>query len=359
MPVLLVLVQMVSLQLGAAVAKGVYDQVGAVAMAGVRLVVSAVVVCAVVRPRARGLDGAQWRAVGAFGAVIALMNALYFQSIAYLPIGVASAVELLGPLALAAALSRRGGDVVVVVAAAGGVLLLVAPGADLPWVGLLWGAGAAVCRGAYVVLSHRVGRGFDDATGLALALAVGACLLTPVAAASGAHQVVAHPQVLAVGVLVAVLSSVVPYALDMVVLRRVGVRTFGVLLALSPAVGAVVGALLLGEVLGGREVAAVLLIVVASAAAARAATARTAAVAVAAAPTPDGDGRGDRCPYCGGPDGGGGWVLRSAHRTSDGVVEYCSAPCGCVVVLREGELVGRVSTAGGRTGRGGRPTARR
>ncbi|MFH8615784.1 EamA family transporter [Streptomyces sp. NPDC017979] len=345
---------MASLQLGAAVAKGVYGQVGPVAMAGVRLLVAAVVVCAVVRPRVRGLDGAQWRAVIAFGAVIALMNTLYFQAIAHLPIGVASAVELLGPLALAAALSRRPRDLAVVAAATGGVLLLVAPGADLAWVGLLWGAGAAVCRGAYVVLSHRVGREFDDATGLALALAVGAGLLTPVAVAGGAHQVVAHPQVLAVGVLVAVLSSVVPYALDLVVLRRVGVRTFGVLLALSPAVGAVVGALMLGEVLGGREAAAVLLIVVASAAAARAATARP-----AAAPAPDGDGSGDRCPYCWAPGGGGGWVLRSAHRTSEGVVEYCSAPCGCVVVLREGELAGRVSDAGGRGGRGGRPTPRR
>ncbi|MEU9606848.1 EamA family transporter [Streptomyces sp. NPDC048057] len=345
---------MLSLQLGAAVAKGVYGQVGPVALAGLRLVISAAVICAVVRPRPRELDGAQWRAVISFGAVIALMNALYFQAIAHLPIGVASAVELLGPLALAAALSRRPRDLAVVAAATGGVFLLTAPGADLAWVGLLWGAGAAVCRGAYVVLSHRVGRGFDDATGLALALAVGACLLAPVAAATGGHQVVAHPQVLAVGALVAVLSSLVPYTLDMVVLRRVGVRTFGVLLALSPAVGAVVGALVLGEVLSAREAAAVLLIVVASAAAVygRGGTVppapATPPVVVAAA--------GDCCPYCWAPGGGGDWALRSAHRTSEGVVEYCSAPCGCVVVLRRGELVGRVSGAGARTGRGGRPT---
>ncbi|MFI1826963.1 EamA family transporter [Streptomyces sp. NPDC020412] len=292
------------------------------------------------------------------------MNALYFQAIAHLPIGVASAVELLGPLALAAALSRRPRDLAVVAAATGGVLLLVAPGADLAWVGLVWGAGAAVCRGAYVMLSHRVGRGFDDATGLALALAVGAGLLTPVAAVSGAHQVVAHPEVLVVGALVAVLSSLVPYTLDMVVLRRVGVRTFGVLLALSPAVGAVVGALVLGEVLGGREAAAVLLIVVASAVAVHGGTGS--ATPPAASPVPPATATatatatddGDRCPYCWSPVVGDGahWTLRSAHRTSQGVVEYCSAPCGCVVVLRRGELVGRVSGAGGPVGRGGRPT---
>ncbi|MGW5678028.1 EamA family transporter [Streptomyces sp. NPDC003860] len=286
------------------------------------------------------------------------MNALYFQAIAHLPIGVASAVELLGPLALAAALSRRARDLVVVAAAVGGVLLLVAPGADLAWVGLVWGAGAAVCRGAYVMLSHRVGRGFDDATGLALALAVGACLLTPVAAVSGAHQIVAHPEVLVVGALVAVLSSLVPYRLDMVVLRRVGVRTFGVLLALSPAVGAVVGALVLGEVLGGREAAAVLLIVVASAVAVHGGTGSATPPATSPVPTATATATdaGNRCPYCWAPGGGDGWALRSAHRTSQGVVEYCSAPCGCVVVLRRGELVGRVSGAGGPVGRGGRPT---
>ncbi len=193
------------------------------------------------------------------------MNVAYFQAIRFLPIGVASTVELLGPLALAVALSRRVRDLVAALLALAGVLLLTAPGQALPSAGLLLGASAAVCRAGYVVLSRRVGQRFPDASGLALALAVGACVLTPVAAVTAGREVVAHPGVLGIGFLVAVLSSLVPYSLDMTVLRRVGVRAFGVLLSLSPAVGAGVGALLLHESLTGRQIAAVALVVAATA----------------------------------------------------------------------------------------------
>lgn len=191
------------------------------------------------------------------------MNLAYFQAISRLPIGVAATLELLGPLALSIALSRRIEHFVVALLALAGVLLLAAPGASLPAAGLLLGGAAAVCRAGYVVLSRQVGRLFPDWTGLTLALAVGACVLTPVIAVTDGARVAAHPSVLFTGLLVALLSSLIPYSLDMTVLRRIDARAFGVLLALSPAVAAGIGFVLLHEELTGRQLGAAALIVLA------------------------------------------------------------------------------------------------
>ncbi|MCF3106545.1 EamA family transporter [Streptomyces roseoverticillatus] len=261
---LLVLAQISSLQLGSAVAKEAYGTVGATALAGMRLLFSAVVMWALVRPRLRTIAAHQWRAAIALGVVFAGMNAAYFKAIQHLPIGVASTVELLGPLAVAVALSRHVRDFLCVLTAVAGVLLLAAPGASLPVGGLLLGGLAAVFRGAYVLLNRRVGRLFDGWSGLTVALAVGACLLTPVAAATEGGAVVRHPAVLGTGFLVALLSSLIPYSLDTTALRRMDARAFGVLLSLSPAVGAGVGFVLLHEHITVRQGCAIALVVVAS-----------------------------------------------------------------------------------------------
>ncbi|MHB9757027.1 EamA family transporter [Streptomyces sp. BYX5S] len=259
----LMLTQIASLQVGAAVAKEAYGSVSPTALAGMRLFFSAAILWLLVRPRLRGVGAVRWRAAVALGLVLAGMNVAYFQAIGHLPIGVAATVELLGPLALSIALSRRLAHFLVALLALAGVLLLAAPGAELATTGLLLGGGAAVCRAAYVVLSQRVGRLFPDWTGLTLALAVGACVLTPVTAVTDGGRVADHPAVLVVGLLVALLSSLIPYSLDMTVLRRVDARTFGVLLALSPAVAAGVGFAVLGEQLTWRQLAAGALIVLA------------------------------------------------------------------------------------------------
>ncbi|MGD6756550.1 EamA family transporter [Streptomyces sp. BH105] len=259
----LMLAQIASLQVGSAVAKGAYAAVGPTALAGMRLCFAAVLLWLLVRPRLRGITAAQWRAAGALGLLLAAMNLAYFQAISRLPIGVAATLELLGPLALSIALSRRIEHLVVGLLALAGVLLLAAPGASLPAAGLALGGAAAVCRAGYVVLSRRVGRLFPDWTGLTLALAVGACVLTPVTAVTDGGRVAAHPPVLFTGLLVALLSSLIPYALDMTVLRRIDARAFGVLLALSPAVAAGVGFVVLDEELTGRQLGAAGLIVAA------------------------------------------------------------------------------------------------
>ncbi|MGH3978318.1 MAG: EamA family transporter [Pseudonocardiaceae bacterium] len=192
------------------------------------------------------------------------MNLAYFHTIARLPIGIASTLELLGPLALAIVLTRRLSDLAWALLSITGLLLLTAPGADLSMLGIALGLLAAGCRAAYVLLNHRVGQLFTDWSGLALALAVGAGILAPVGAVTGGAGLLDWT-VLGAGVAVAVLSSLLPYCLDLVVLRRISARLFGILLSLSPAVGALVGYTVLGELLTTRQVVAVGLVVVASA----------------------------------------------------------------------------------------------
>lgn len=259
----LVLTQITSLQVGSAVAKNAYELVSPTALAGMRLAFSAVIMCLLVRPRLSQIVAHQWRAAIWLGVTFAAMNLAYFQAISYLPISVASTLELLGPLALSVVLARRLAHLVSAVLAIVGVLLLTVPGAALPTTGMLLGAAAALCRAAYVILNQHVGRVFVDWTGLTVALAIGACLLTPLVAITDAAAIVSRPEVLGIGLAVAVLSSLIPYSLDMAVLRRIGKRGFGVLLALSPAVAAVVGFALLGEHLRTGQIVGIALVVLA------------------------------------------------------------------------------------------------
>lgn len=260
----LVLVQIASLQLGSALAKDLFSEVGATATAALRITLAALVLCATVRPRLRSRSAPQWRAVLALGAVLAAMNLAYFHTIARLPIGIASTLELLGPLALAIVLTRRLSDLAWALLSITGLLLLTAPGADLPMPGILLGLLAAGCRAAYVLLNRRVGQLFTDWSGLALALAAGAALLAPLGAVTGGARLL-DPGVLAAGAGVAILSSLLPYCLDLLVLRRISARLFGILLSLSPAVGALVGLGALGETLTAGQVVAIGLVMVASA----------------------------------------------------------------------------------------------
>ncbi len=259
----LMLAQIASLQVGSAIAKGLFADVGATATAAMRITLSAIVLCALARPRIGSFTSAQWRAALSLGVVLAAMNLAYFQAIGVLPLGVAATLELLGPLLLAVALTRRRSDRAWVTLSIAGVLLLTAPGGRLPLLGIGLGLLAAGCRAGYVLLNRQVGRLFGDWSGLAVALAAGACLLAPIGAVSGGTRLL-DPGVLAAGVLVAVLSSLLPYSLDLVVLRRISPRLFGILLSLSPAVGTLVGFVVLAEALTTRQMLAILLVVVAS-----------------------------------------------------------------------------------------------
>lgn len=264
-PVLLVLAAAVSTQTGAAVAALLFPRVGPLGVVSLRLAVSAAILLLAFRPRLRGRSGSDWASVAAFGLALGGMNTTFYAAIERIPLGPAVTLEVLGPLALSVLAGRRPLSLLWAVVALAGVLLL--GGGDfraLDPVGVLWALAAAALWAAYIVLSARVGRRFARAEGLALALAVAAVLTVPagVAAAGSALLV---PGTLAVGAAVAVLSSALPYSLEMAALRRLPAGTFAVMMSLAPAIAALAGYVVLDQRLLPVQVLAIALVVLASA----------------------------------------------------------------------------------------------
>ena len=265
-PPVLVLAGIVSVQFGGALAATLIPEIGAGGSVVLRLLFATVILVTVVRPRWRGHSRAAWRTVIAFGLALGLMNFTFYGALAHLPIGVAVTIEFLGPLLLAAALSRRAVDLLAVLAAAGGVLLiseaLTVPFADLEWTGLGLAATAGACWAAYIILSGRTGAEFDKLEGLAIAMVVATVVTLPFGVASVPEW---DGGLVAKGLGIAILSSVLPYSLELVALRRMTARVFGILLSLEPAVAALAGLLILSQVLHGGQLLGMALVVLASA----------------------------------------------------------------------------------------------
>ena len=262
---LLVLAAIISVQFGGAGAATLVPVVGAAGSVMLRLGIGAVVLLAIARPTLRGHDTGSWRTVVLFGLALGGMNWAFYASLARLPIGVAVTMEFIGPLTLAAAQSRRARDLFAVAAAAGGILL-ISQALTIPWRELdLAGIGLALLAGAlwaaYVVLSQRTGAAFPGLDGLAIAMVVALALVLPFGVASVPQWTGA---VLVKGAAVAVLSSVLPYSLELLALRSLSQRVFGILLSLEPAVAALAGLLVLGQRLAPVQLAGMALVVVAS-----------------------------------------------------------------------------------------------
>ena len=221
------------------------------------------------RPSLRGHSRRALRLVAVFGLVLACMNLAFYAALDRIPLGVAVTFEFVGPLGVAVAGSRRALDLLWVALAAIGILLLSDfGGADLDALGVGLALLAGALWAAYILLSARVGREFEGADGLALAMVVGTVVLVPVGVADGGGDLLV-PWILAVAAAVAVLSSAIPYTLEMEALRRMPTGVFGVLMSLEPAVAALAGFIVLGEELVAREVVAILFVVAASAGASR------------------------------------------------------------------------------------------
>ena len=257
-----------SLQVGAAFAVTLFDDLGPGGAAFLRLALAAVVLLALWRPRVRGHPRADLRVAGAFGVALGLMNWSIYEAIDRIPLGVAVTIEFWGPLAVAVVGSRRPLDLLWAALAAGGILLLADPGGgaiDAAGVALALLAGG--CWAAYIALSARTGRVFPGGTGLAIAMAVGALVVLPAGVAQGGGALV-QPGLLAGALVVALASSVLPYSLELEALRRLPAAVFGVLMSLEPAVAALAGLVVLGQSLVAREWVAIVLVVAASAGAA-------------------------------------------------------------------------------------------
>ena len=263
-PVGLVLAGCVSVQFGAALAVTLVPRAGALGVVTLRLLAAAVVLLVVCRPRLRGHSRADWGTVVVFGLTLAAMNGLFYQSIARIPLGPAVTLEVLGPLTLSVLTSRRALNAVWAALALTGVFLLSGGGfGSLDPVGVAFALGAGAMWATYIIFSARTGRRFPQADGLALAMAVGALLFLPLGVAEAGARLV-NPVTIALGASVAILSSVLPYTLELLALRRLPASTFAILMSLEPAVAATAGFLVLGQSLSAPETVAIALVVVAS-----------------------------------------------------------------------------------------------
>ncbi|MGQ3050014.1 MAG: EamA family transporter [Niveispirillum sp.] len=251
--------------LGGGLAKDVSQGHDILALAFLRNAISAAIMLAIVRPSFRNLTGAQWRAAAALGASLAAMNACFYLALARLPLGVAVAIEFLGPLAVAMVGARRVVDYLWPLLALAGVLLLtpLAGAERLAPLGLLFAIVTAVGWAAYILMSRHAGRQIPGMTGLALALLFATLFTAPVGLpVSGPY--LTSPEMMAKVAAVSMLSTLLPYALEFVALRRVSTALFGIMMAMEPALSAVVGLFLLGEVLSLSAVAAIILICMAA-----------------------------------------------------------------------------------------------
>jgi inner membrane transporter RhtA len=264
----LVLAAASSLQVGAAFAVTLFDDLGPAGAAFLRLAFAALVLWAVWRPRMRSHAARDLRVAAAFGVALGLMNWSIYESIDRIPLGVAVTIEFAGPLLVAVIGSRRPLDGLWIVLAAAGILLLADPGGgSIDALGVLFALTAAACWMAYIYLSKRTGLLFPGGSGLALAMVVGALVVLPAGVIQGGGSF-AEPGLLGSALVVALASSVLPYSLELEALRRLPEAVFGVLMSLEPAVAALAGLVVLGQDLGPRELVAIGMVVVASAGAA-------------------------------------------------------------------------------------------
>jgi inner membrane transporter RhtA len=290
-PPLLLGAGILSVQVGAGIAARLFSTVTAAGMTGLRLWTATILLLALGgRPAIRAvravLASRSWRdalVVAAFGATLGIMNYSIYQAFARIPLGIAVTIEFLGPLVVSIAMSRRLIDVLWVALAGTGVALLstagVAPGAtghQATAAGVIFALVAATSWACYILLSAATGRRFPGSSGLVIAMVIASVVVTPAAVLS-AGRALLRPAVLAIGVAVGLLSSVIPYRFELETLRRVPARVFGIWMSLEPAVAALVGVVLLSQSLSPLQWVAIGCVIVASAGAAlgagRAATA--------------------------------------------------------------------------------------
>ncbi|MFB7779458.1 DMT family transporter [Streptomyces bauhiniae] len=275
-PVGLVLAGGISVQFGGALAVTLMPRAGALGVVTLRLVAAAIVLLVVCRPRLRGHSRTDWGTVIVFGLTMAGMNGLFYQAVARIPLGLAVTLEVLGPLALSVFASRRAINAVWAGLALAGVFLLGGGGfSGLDPLGVGFALSAGVMWAAYIIFSARTGRRFPQADGLALAMGVAALVFLPLGVVEAGSRLL-DPTTIALGSAVALLSSVLPYTLELLALRRLPAPTFAILMSLEPAVAATAGFFILHQTLSLTQAAAIALVIAASIGAVRTQTRRVA-----------------------------------------------------------------------------------
>jgi inner membrane transporter RhtA len=252
-----------SVQLGAAFAATLFDQTGVLGTVSLRFVGAALVLVLLTRPWRVRWTGHDLRTVVAFGLAFVAMNTSLYLAISRLPLATAITLEFLGPLGVAIVTATGWAQRVWAVPAAAGVLLIGGSLRPDDLVGTLGALGAALAWASYILLSRRMGTSDHGLAGLALATLLGAVLVLPFGVAT-AGSALLDPATLALGLAIGVLSSALPYSLDLLALRRLSTAVFGVLTSLNPAAAALAGLVVLGELPPHRQLVGIALVVVAS-----------------------------------------------------------------------------------------------
>jgi inner membrane transporter RhtA len=265
LPVAALVSGMISLQYGATIAKNLFPIVGAAGTSALRVGFSALILIAIWRPWRRSLARREAGWIALYGSALGVMNLLFYLAIARLPLGPAVAIEFAGPLAVALIASRRTTDFLWIgVAVVGlGLLLPIASTSPLDPLGVALALGAALAWALYILFGQRAGR-IDGGQAVSLGMLVAALVAAPFGLAEAGTDLLA-PGILVAGLIVALLSSALPYSLEMFALRRLDRKSFGVLMSLEPAVAACAGFALLGERLGAVQWLAIGLVIAASA----------------------------------------------------------------------------------------------
>ncbi|MGV3708981.1 MAG: threonine/homoserine exporter RhtA [Gemmatimonas sp.] len=263
--VAILFVAMASVQGGAALAKGMFATVGPLGTVALRVGIAAVLMCAAFRPWRVKRSAESWRMVGIYGAVLGLMNALFYTALQTIPLGIAVALEFTGPLAVALLASRRRIDFLWIALAIGGLLALLPldqASRSLDPVGIAFALGAGVCWALYIIFGQKAGAEHGVETA-AMGMAIAAVIALPLGIIN-AGSALLNPNIIPVALAVAVLSSALPYTLEMYSLRRLPTKTFGTLMSVEPALGALSGLLLLGEQLTLRQWLGIFAIIITS-----------------------------------------------------------------------------------------------
>lgn len=265
-PVALLLVAMCSIQSGAAIAKSLFPLVGATGTTSIRLILAALLLLAVLRPWRRPVGRRAWKPIAIYGVALGFMNLLFYYALQTVPLGIAVALEFTGPLAVAMFSSRRWLDLVWVALAIFGLILLLLLGDGhsdaIDPVGAACALGAGVCWALYILFGQRAGS-VNGAQSAALGITIAAIVIAPVGLIDVGTAIFA-PEVLPYALAVAVLSTALPYTLEMIAMPRLPTQTFGTLMSLEPAIGALSGLLFLGQLLSGLQWTAIGLVITAS-----------------------------------------------------------------------------------------------
>ena len=260
----LVLGSISSVQVGAAWATTIFHEVGASGACLLRLAAASVVLLIFGRPKLRAFSRRQWLAACALGLVLAGMNLTFYHAISRIPLGTAVTIEFIGPLLVALAGSRRPRDLIWAVMAAAGIAALChGIGSGTNAEGLILAAVAGLLWACYILVQAQVGKAFSDSSGLALAMTLAAVVAIPIGLTAGSGRLLV-PATLGVGIAVGMLSSAIPYSLELRALRSLSTATFGVLMSLEPAFAALAGAIVIGQAITVRDGFGIGLVVVAS-----------------------------------------------------------------------------------------------